>query len=154
VARAEVIVNPAKVLERRCPACGGPLGGFPADYTCAGVRCLSCDWIGAVTTNPNHPSFDHTPYSVWVECGRNDRKRVIAKVGNAMCIGVKAARALIEGGCPVRIDANVNEVRRLYHLFRSLGLRIRVEPEFPWGWEPSPAEKGVLTDPHPGLRGR
>ena len=133
----------ADTPELRCPACGGPLGGFPPDHTCAGVRCLSCDWVGAVTTNPNHPAFDRTPYSVWVEWAGQDRNRVVARVGNALCIAARAARELLDAGRPVRAGADVHEVRRLHRLFAGLGLNIRVEPEFPWGWEPSPAELGA-----------
>lgn len=139
-------MNPENLLELRCPACGGRLGGFPPDHSCAGVRCLSCDWVGLVTTNPNHPAFDQTLYSVWVEWAGQDRNRVAAKVGNTMGIGARAARELLDRGHPIRSGANVNEVRRLYRLFRGLGLDIRVEPAFPWGWEPIPAELGAPPD--------
>jgi hypothetical protein len=96
-----------------------------------------------VTTNPNHPAFDRTPYSVWVEWVGQDRNRVAAKVGNAVGIGASAARDLLDDGRPVRAGADVREVRRLHRLFAGLGLGIRVEPPFPWGWEPSPAEHGA-----------
>jgi hypothetical protein len=133
------------IPELRCQVCGGPLSGFPADHTCAGVRCLACDWVGAVTTNPNHPAFDRTPYSVWVESAGQDRNRVAAQVGNALCIGARAARELLDADSPVRSGADVHEVRRLHRLFAGLGLGIRVEPAFPWGWEPSPTESGAVT---------
>jgi hypothetical protein len=81
---------------------------------------------------------------VWIEWAGQDRNRVAAKVGNALCIGAKVARTLLDEGRPVRVWANVHEVRRLHGLFAGLGLGIRVEPAFPWGWEPSPAELGVL----------
>lgn len=136
-------MNPKNPQELRCPVCGGPLGGLPPDHTCTGVLCLSCDWVGAVTTNPNHPTFDRTPYSVWVEWDGHDHNQVAAKVGNAMGIGARVARVLLDEGRPVRTGADVHEVRRLYRLFRDLGLGIRIEPTFPWGWEPSPAERGV-----------
>jgi hypothetical protein len=103
-----------------------------------------------VTTNPNHPAFDRTPYSVWVESDGHDRNRVAAKVGNAMCIGARVARDLLDEGRPVRVGADVHEVRTLYRLFRDLGLGIRIEPTFPWAWEPSPAELGAT----PGRSGK
>jgi hypothetical protein len=136
----------AEIPDLRCPVCGGPLGEFPADHTCTGVRCLSCDRVWAVTTNPNHPTLDRTPYSVWVEWAGQDRNRVAAVVGNALCIGARAARELLDAGHPVRDGADVHEVRRLHQLFAELGLGIRVEPVFPWGWEPSPAELGGAPD--------
>ena len=83
----------------RCPACGGLICGFSPEDSCAGVRCLACGW-GVVTTNTEHPHFqmarDETPYDVWVESSGHDRRRVISAVGNALCIGVKAARELID----------------------------------------------------------
>jgi hypothetical protein len=139
-------MNPENLLEFRCPACGGPLGGFPPDHSCAGVRCLNCEWVGAVTTNPNHPAFDRTPYSVWIEWAGQDRNRVAAKVGNALCIGARAARELLNAGRPVYVGAYVHDVRRLYRLFAGLGLASRVDPAFPWGWEPSAAERGASSD--------
>jgi len=132
----------ANPVDLRCPVCGGAVGGFPPDHTCAGVRCLSCDWVGAVTSNPNRPSLDRTKYSVYVEWVGQDRNRVAAKVGNALCIGAKAARELLDEGHPVRPGADAHEVRRLYGMFRDLGLGVRVEPDFPWAWEPSSAELG------------
>jgi hypothetical protein len=119
----------------RCPKCGGELGGFPPDDACAGIRCLSCDYVGAVTTNPNRPSFDRTPYDVWVDAGTKDRLSVIAAVGNALCIGVAAARQLLDAGSPVARGVQALEVQRLARLFRGLGLGIRVSPEFPWPLE-------------------
>jgi hypothetical protein len=139
-------VNQEGQRKYRCPVCGGRISGFPPDHPCAGVLCLDCDWVGAVTTNPRHPVFDPTPYAVYVEWSGQDRLRVFAKVGTAMCFGAKTARELLEDGRPVRTGANVNEVRRLFRVFRDLGLSIRVEPKFPWGWEPSPAERGDLPD--------
>lgn len=135
-------MNWENLLAFRCPACGGAIGGFPPDHTCAGARCLSCDWVNAVTTNPNHPLFDRTPYSVWVEWAGLDRNWVAVKVGNAMCFGARVARDLLDTGHPIRVGANVQEVRRLRQVFTDLGLSVRVEPAFPWAWEPSAAELG------------
>jgi len=133
-------VNPENLLELRCPACGGPLGGFGPEDTCIGIRCVSCDYVGAVTTNPNRPTFDQTPYSVWVEWAGHDRGRVIAAVGNALCIGVKAARELLDNGRPVRVGVQALEVQGLHRLFCCLGLGIRVEPGFRWRLDVDPAE--------------
>src|SRR4051794_16517597 len=108
----------------RCPKCGGELGGFPPDHTCAGVRCLSCDYVGAVTTNQNRPEFDRTQYDVWVDAGTKDRLSVIAAVGNALCIGVVAARQLLDAGTPVARGVQALEVERQAKLFRGLGLGI------------------------------
>ncbi|AWM37569.1 hypothetical protein GobsT_44440 [Gemmata obscuriglobus] len=118
--------------EPRCPACGGRLGGFAPDDTVTGIRCTVCDWVGAVTTNHNRPTFDHTPYDVWVEWAGHDRGRIIAAVGNALCIGVKAARELLDAGSPVARGVQALEVRRLSEMFRGLGLCIRVSPEYRW----------------------
>jgi hypothetical protein len=119
----------------RCPKCGGELGGFPPDHTCAGIRCLSCDYVSAVTTNQNVPPFDRTPYDVWVDAGTKDRMSIIAAVGNALCIGVAAARQLIDAGSPVAKGIQALEVQRLAKLFRGLGLGIRIRPEFRWPLE-------------------
>jgi hypothetical protein len=132
-------MNPDNLTELNCPACGGPLRGFDPEDSCTGFRCLHCDYA-VVTTNPNTPTFDPMPYSVWVEWDGHDRRRVIAGVGNALCIGAKAARELIDNARPVRVGVQALEVQRLYRLFCDLGLRIRVEPEFPWRLAPANQE--------------
>jgi hypothetical protein len=128
-------VNPANLLEFRCPLCGGPLDGFDPEDTCIGVRCLKCEYIGAVATNPNQPCFDATPYSVWVLSQGRDQLRVAVAVGVALGISAKAALQLIEADQPVRGGVQATEVQRLYGVFHDLGLGIRVEPDFPWRLE-------------------
>jgi len=122
------------LADLRCPKCGGQLGGFPQDDACAGIRCLSCDYA-VVTTNHNRPSFDPTPYDVWVDVGATDRLSVIAAVANALCIGVVAARQMLDAGSPVARGVNASEVQRLARLFRGLGLGVRVSPPFRWPLE-------------------
>ncbi len=123
---------PANEPELRCANCGGELGGFGPDDTCAGSRCLSCDYVGAVTTNPNHPAIDETPYTVWVEWEGQDRLRAIAKIANTLCIGIKVARELVDSHSPARVGIRAVQVKKLYRQFKDQGLRIRVEPEPPW----------------------
>jgi hypothetical protein len=119
----------------RCPGCGGPLSGFDPEDTCMGVRCLACGYA-IVATNTNHPRFqmarDETPYDVWVEWAGRDRLRVIAAVGNALCIGVKAARELIDQQLPIASDVQALEVQRLHSKMKSIGLGLRVQPEYRW----------------------
>ena len=115
----------------RCPACNGSLSGFPPDDTCMGLRCPACGWA-VVTTNPNHPAFDPTLYDMWVEGGEQDRRKTIAAVGNALCIGVKAARELLDAGRPLASGVKANEVQRLYALLRAAGISVRLRPEFRW----------------------
>ena len=92
----------------RCPKCGGELGGFPPDDACIGIRCLSCDYVGAVTTNPNRPSFDRTPYDVWVDAGTKDRLSVIAagwRGGEMLSRPAKPARgSMRNSAAPIGTD--------------------------------------------------
>jgi len=130
--RRPLAVSAGHPVDAQCPICGGPLGGFPPEDTCTGVRCLRCDYVGAVTTNPNRPVFDNVAYSIWIESDSTDRLQVYARVGNALGIGARAARSLLDAGRPVRTELQALEVKRWYHVFRELGFRIRIEPEFPW----------------------
>jgi hypothetical protein len=124
-----------ELTEFRCPGCGGPVGGFDPEDTCMGIRCLACDWA-VVTTNSRHPHFqmasDETLYGVWVEWGGDERLRVIAAVGNALFIEVKAARELIDRRLPIASGVQALEVQRLYSKIKGIGLSIRVHPEFRW----------------------
>ncbi len=133
-------MDPARTLDLPCPNCGSPLTDFDPEDACIGTRCLRCGYIGAVSTNTNGPGFDPTPYTVWVEWDGIDRRRVIASVGNALCVGVKAARGLIDNRLPVKCGVQALDVQGLYRLFRRMGLNIRVEPAFPWRLEETPGQ--------------
>ena len=123
---------PISQSELRCPNCGAELGGFGPDDTCAGLRCLSCEYVGAVTTNPNHPALDQTSYTVWVDWAGHDRLRAIAQVANTLCIDVKVARDLIDTQSPVRVGIRAMQVKKLSRMFKEQGLSIRVEPKPLW----------------------
>ena len=72
-------------------------------------------------------------YDVWlVIAPGTDRKRAIAGVGNALGIGVAAARDLLDSGRVLADLVDAREVIRLGKLMRGLGLDIRVEPPFRW----------------------
>ena len=123
-----------RLLALLCPECGAPLGGFPENDRCAGLKCTSCSWIGLVTSNPNYkwPGNDPTLYSIWIDSHEYNRMQVIAITANLLCMGVAVARQVLDQKFPVRQDINANEVLRLEELFRRRGVTIRIEPEFPW----------------------
>jgi ribosomal protein L7/L12 len=75
---------------------------------------------------------DETPYDVWIEWAGRDRLRAIAAVGNALCIGAKAARESIDRGQPIASGVQALEVQRLHSKIEAIGLGIRVQPEFRW----------------------
>jgi hypothetical protein len=72
-------------------------------------------------------------YDVWlvIPAGK-DRKHAIAGVGNALGVGVAAARDLLDSGRVMAELVDAREVIRLGKLMRGLGLDIRVEPPFRW----------------------
>jgi hypothetical protein len=121
------------LADLRCPACGGPLGGFPPESLCAGIRCLSCNWA-QVTTNPNPrlASHDRTAYDVWIEFAPHERVKAIAAAANATYVGVAAAREVVDAAAPVARGLQALEVRRLVGELRRSGFGVRIRPEFPW----------------------
>jgi hypothetical protein len=127
----------AKFREGRCPACDGPLGGFPPESLCAGVRCLSCGHVWVVTTNlnPRVPECDKTEYDVWVLWPEGDRQRVITAVVDLLGTDVQTAGEIIDANWPVKIAVKAPQVQKLARLFKESGFGFRTAPEFPWPME-------------------
>ena len=129
----EVEIDPEYEFAR-CPKCGGELGGFPEDSLTAGIRCLNCDCVMLVTTNPNPklPEFDKTDYDLFILWSDEQRHRVIAAAANILFIGVRTARDRIDSGDPVARAINAVRVKKLARDFSESGFSIRTNPEFPW----------------------
>jgi hypothetical protein len=53
----------------------------------------------------------------------------------AVCIGVDAAREVVDAGAPVARGLHALEVQRLVGELRRSGVGVRIRPEFPWQLE-------------------
>lgn len=120
-----------------CSSCGNSLGKFSIGDFSARICCSECSFVGEVSTMPlDRAALDAIVYDVWVEWSGQDRLQTIAAVGNALDLGVKIARNLIDESLPIARSIQAKEVQRLSQVLRNLGLSIRTDPIFRWSLEP------------------
>jgi hypothetical protein len=118
----------------QCPHCGGPMGQFDPEDSCMGARCQSCGVAQAVTTNCRHFRIgeDRTLYAARLEWAGEDRMRTIARLALALGVDARQARALLDTNSLLAEGLPARQVQELSRQFTKHGLRLRIEPDFPW----------------------
>ena len=116
--------------EPKCPDCGGILVSETSGLSLV-VRCCRCDWAVA-TTNHNHPAFDRTRYTVFINAHALDRKKAIAILAVELNLSLAMARRVVDTGLPIATEVHTVEVFDLDRRFRRRGFEIKTDPAFPW----------------------
>ncbi len=114
--------------EPKCPNCSGVLASATSGLSLV-VSCSDCDWAVA-TTNHNHPAFDRTRYTVFVDAFTLDRKKAIAILAVELNLSLAMARRVVDTGLPIATDVLANEVFGLDHRLRRRGFEIKTDPPF------------------------
>jgi hypothetical protein len=85
-----------------------------------------------VTTNHNSLSFDQTKYQIFVVCTSSERLSIIPLVAVLLGLSSAVVRGLVDSGKPVIEGMRALEVQNMHQRFESKGIRIQIQPPFPW----------------------
>jgi len=129
--------------EPRCPECGAEVHTINSGLT-HGLQCGSCNW-SVVTTNHNTLPFDETDYKIFVVSTASTRPSIIPVVAVLLGLSSAVIRRLVDSGEPVLEGLKAWEIKKLHRQFASKGIRIQIQPPFPWPLE-TEARQSVQAD--------
>jgi hypothetical protein len=95
-----------------------------------------------VTTNHNTLPFDETKYKIFVVSTASKRLSITPVVAVLLGLSSAVVRRLVDSGEPVLEGLRAWEVKKLHQQFTSKGIRIQIQPPFPWPLETKARQSG------------
>ena len=117
-------------METFCEKCGDPIEVFHEGRT-QGLRCTKCDWSVA-TTYTLSIEMDCTVYEIEISEGDHRSEQQVKAISRITKENFLRARMLLSKDKAIIFQGVAKEIIPIRGGLISLGLAVKICPEFPW----------------------